>query len=107
MEQFPMNPDVPVFLVVTPAFQSARFIDDTILSVVSQQGDFRIRYHVQDGGSSDGTLAALERWAATLESGAFPLLCAGVTFSFCSEPDGGMYDAINRGFAHLNSNGNE
>jgi hypothetical protein len=37
-----------------------------------------------------------------LNSGSFPLLCSGVAFTFRSEPDGGMYDAINRGFAYLN-----
>ncbi len=102
-----MKSEVPVFLIVTPAFQSSRFLDETILSVVSQAGAFRIRYHVQDGGSTDGTVAALERWASRLDSGSFPLLCSGVEFTFRSEPDGGMYDAINRGFAHLNPAGAE
>uniref|UniRef100_Q02BE9 Glycosyl transferase, family 2 n=1 Tax=Solibacter usitatus (strain Ellin6076) TaxID=234267 RepID=Q02BE9_SOLUE len=102
-----MKTEVPVFLIVTPAFNSAGFIDETILSVVSQAGAFRIRYHVQDGGSTDGTVAALERWASRLGSGTFPLLCSGVEFTFRSEPDTGMYDAINRGFAHLNPAGAE
>ncbi len=102
-----MTSECPVFLVVTPAFGSAALIDETILSVVSQAGDFRIRYHVQDGGSTDGTLAALERWASTLESGNFPVLCAGVEFTFRSEKDEGMYDAINRGFDHLKPSGAE
>jgi glycosyltransferase involved in cell wall biosynthesis len=102
-----MTSECPIFLVVTPAFRSAALIDETILSVVSQAGDFRIRYHVQDGGSADGTLAVLDRWASMLASGSFPILCTGVEFSFRSEKDSGMYDAINRGFDHLNPSGGE
>jgi glycosyltransferase involved in cell wall biosynthesis len=96
-----MSLEVPVFLIVTPSFNSETFIDETILSVVSQAGPFRIRFHVQDGGSTDGTLAKLEHWASLLDAGTFPLLCGGVEFSFHSEKDAGMYDAINRGFDHL------
>jgi glycosyltransferase involved in cell wall biosynthesis len=91
----------PVFHIVTPAYNSAAFIDETIQSVVFQTGNFRIRYHVQDGGSRDETVAKLERWSALLGAGTLPLLNAGVEFTFASEKDGGMYDAINRGFARL------
>ncbi len=87
------------FSVVTPAFNGARFIDETIVSVVGQAGPFTIRYHVQDGGSTDGTLDRLARWQARLEAGAFPMRCRGIEFTYASERDGGIYDAINRGFA--------
>jgi glycosyltransferase involved in cell wall biosynthesis len=86
------------FSIVTPCFNGARFIDETIMSVVAQAGPFSIRYHVQDGGSIDGTLDKLARWQARL-AGDFPLLCQGVEFSYASAPDRGMYDAIATGFA--------
>ena len=38
------------FCIVTPCLNAERFIDETIFSVVSQAGPFRIRYHIQDGG---------------------------------------------------------
>ena len=85
------------FSIVTPCFNGARFIDETIMSVVAQAGPFAIRYHVQDGGSTDGTLDKLARWQARL-GGDFPLLCQGVEFSYASARDRGMYDAINAGF---------
>ncbi|MEO8593447.1 MAG: glycosyltransferase [Candidatus Solibacter sp.] len=97
----------PVFLIATPTFNSCEFIDQTIQSVIFQAGAFRIRYHVQDGGSSDSTLARLEHWRALLQSGTLPLLCEGVEFSFASESDRGMYDAIQRAFAHLAATGEE
>jgi glycosyltransferase involved in cell wall biosynthesis len=43
------------FSIVMPVFNGTRFLDETILSVLAQAGDFRLRYHIQDGGSTDGT----------------------------------------------------
>lgn len=85
------------FLVTTPVLNGARFIDETILSVVAQAGPFTIRYHIQDGGSKDETLAKLAAWKRRLSD--FPLVCDGVEFSFASEPDAGLYDGVARGFA--------
>ena len=67
---------------------------------MSQAGDFRLHYHIQDGGSGDATLAIVRRWERLLRSGDFPILCAGLAFSYASAPDTGMYQAINRGVAH-------
>jgi len=83
------------FYIITPAYNAAQYIDETIVSVVTQAGDFSIRYHVQDGGSSDGTLAILQKWHNDLKDN------PAVLFSYASEQDGGMYDAINKAFAAL------
>jgi glycosyltransferase involved in cell wall biosynthesis len=85
------------FCIVTPCRNAAAFIDETIFSVISQAGPFSIRYHVQDGSSVDGTVEKLERWHRVLTPG-FPLCCSGVEFSYASEPDSGMYHAVDRGF---------
>jgi glycosyltransferase involved in cell wall biosynthesis len=85
------------FCIVTPCRNAAAFIDETIFSVISQAGSFSIRYHVQDGGSTDGTVEKLETWRGLLDAG-IPRCCEGVQFSYASEPDGGMYDAVARGF---------
>lgn len=87
-----------LFTIVTPTLNSEEFLDETIASVVSQAGDFGIRYHVQDGGSTDGTAAILEAWQARLSSGALPVRCRGIAFSYRVSRDGGMYQAINRAF---------
>lgn len=96
--------DGPIFCIVTPAFNSERYIDATIESIVNQAGAFRIRYHVQDGGSRDGTLARIKEWAARVSRREFSPACQGVEFSFDSSPDRGMYDAINKGFVALEPN---
>lgn len=85
------------FIIVTPVLDGEKFLDETVLSVISQSGPFSIRYHVQDGGSTDGTRSILEAWKRRLE-GDFPIRCEGVEFSFDSAPDRGLYDAVNRGF---------
>lgn len=84
--------------ILTPCLNAAHYIDDTILSVIGQVGDFAIRYHVQDGGSTDGTINRLEYWAQQLKKTDFPGFCRELEFSYDSGADDGIYDAINRGF---------
>jgi glycosyltransferase involved in cell wall biosynthesis len=85
------------FCIVTPCLNAVRYIDETIFSVLSQAGAFEIRYHVQDGGSTDGTLEKLERWTRLLQTG-LPSCCQRVEFTYGSEKDDGLYDAVSRGF---------
>ncbi|MFN4100266.1 MAG: exostosin family protein [Pararhodobacter sp.] len=89
--------------IVTPSFNAAETIDRTIHSVLSQAGDFRIRYHVQDGGSTDGTQGRIDAWRRRLRKGDFPCACHGIRLSCASEPDSGMYDALVRGFGGLDA----
>ncbi|MGD1712190.1 tetratricopeptide repeat protein [Dapis sp. BLCC M172] len=86
------------FFVVTPCLNAVATIDETIKSVISQSGDFSIQYHVQDGGSTDGTVERLRYWEGVLSAGSSDLQCGGVEFSWVSEPDQGMYDAVMKGF---------
>jgi glycosyltransferase involved in cell wall biosynthesis len=89
----------PLVIVVTPALNSVRFIEETISSVVGQRGAFELRYHVQDGGSTDGTVDILKAWEIKLAR-RNPTGGAPVRFSWSSQKDSGMYDAITRGFEH-------
>jgi glycosyltransferase involved in cell wall biosynthesis len=92
---------VPTFCITTPCYNGVAFLDDTISTIMTQAGNFHLRYHVQDGGSTDGTVAKLERWQRLFDRGDLPINCRSVGFSFTSERDHGMYDAINRGLARL------
>jgi len=85
--------------IVTPTFNRADYLAATIESIVSQKGDFELEYIVQDGGSGREVLEILERWQARIAAGDFRPGCRQLQFSYFSEPDTGMYDAINKGFA--------
>jgi hypothetical protein len=71
--------------IVTPSFNQARFIEETLCSVLDQ-GYPQLEYLVMDGGSTDISAGILRRFGDRLAY-------------WCSEPDGGQYDAINKGFA--------
>ena len=90
------------FLIVTPVFNAAAFIDEAVASVVRQGlAGYSLHYHVQDGGSTDGTLDKLGAWERRLREGLYLPHTGTIVFSFESERDGGMYDALQRGFARL------
>ncbi len=88
--------------IVTPSFNSARFIRETMLSVITQAGDFSIQYIVCDNCSTDDTKRIVTEVQRLLENGELPIACNGVELIFKSEPDQGMYDAISKGFALAN-----
>lgn len=92
-----MTPAVK-FSIVTPAFNSKKFLRETIESVISQAGDFSIEYFIMDGGSTDGTQEAVQHYQTLLLENSYPILCNEVVIHWCSERDEGMYDAINKGF---------
>jgi glycosyltransferase involved in cell wall biosynthesis len=74
---------VPPLSVITVCFNSARTIRKTLASVATQQLP-GIEYIVIDGGSTDGTLEILAEHAAHITT-------------LVSEPDQGVYDAMNKG----------
>jgi glycosyltransferase involved in cell wall biosynthesis len=73
----------PSITVVTPVFNNAATIGQTLESVRAQ-GYPDLEHVVVDGGSTDGTVEILER-------------AEGVRF--VSEPDDGLSDAVNKGVA--------
>ncbi len=88
-------------LIVTPTRNVEKFLNETILSVVSQVGDFDLHYHIQDSQSTDTTLDIVNYWEQTLRRNDHPWGQKSISFSWTSEPDGGIYEAINRGFSCL------
>lgn len=86
------------FSIVTPAFNSEKFIGETIESVISQAGSFSIEYLIMDGGSTDGTREIVQRYQKLLLENSYPIQCDEVIIHWYSEKDDGMYDAVNKGF---------
>lgn len=76
--------------IITVCLQSADTIEDTIKTVLSQ--DYKdIEYIVVDGGSTDGTLDIINRYKNKIAK-------------VISEPDKGLYDAMNKGLRSSTGN---
>lgn len=80
VDRFSLNPKVSV---ITVCFNSQQFLERSIQSVLSQS--YRnIEYIIIDGGSTDRTLEIINKYRERINS-------------FISEPDNGIYDAMNKG----------
>jgi glycosyltransferase involved in cell wall biosynthesis len=72
--------------IVTTNFNGAKYLEATILSVLSQNYP-EIEYIIVDGGSTDGSVEIIKKYEKQLAW-------------WISEPDNGMYYAIQKGFDH-------
>lgn len=91
----------PRFSIVTPSFQQALFLAETLDSVLQQKG-VSGDYFVQDGGSTDGSPAIIMQCAQTHPLKQPPEEKSAKTIPLTrweSAPDGGQAAAIARGFA--------
>lgn len=74
--------------IITVTLNNAGYIEDCIQSVLNQDYE-NIEYIVVDGGSTDGTIDIIKKYEDKIDV-------------WISEPDEGMYDAINKGISMSN-----
>jgi len=76
-------PDSPLVTIITVVYNSEHLIEKTICSVINQTcSDYE--YIIVDGGSKDNTVAIIRRYEESISK-------------WISEPDQGIYDAMNKG----------
>lgn len=80
-----MNNSCPVISIITVVFNGANVIEETIKSVINQAYK-NIEYIIIDGGSQDGTVEIIKKFEDKIAY-------------WTSEPDKGIYDAMNKGWA--------
>lgn len=74
---------MPTVSIITITYNAERFLERTIQSIIAQQAtDYE--YIVIDGASKDGTLNLIEQYKDHITT-------------WISEPDRGLYDAMNKG----------
>ncbi len=73
-----------VISIITATYNSSATVEDTLLSVKNQQG-VSVEHIIVDGGSKDNSLDIIKQ---------FPHVT-----KIISEPDNGIYDAMNKGLA--------
>ena len=79
------NTHKPLLSIIIPTFNAASVLKDCLLSITDQQ-EKNVELIVIDGGSTDDTLSLLKEFEQH------------ITF-WVSEPDNGIYDAMNKGIA--------
>ncbi|GAB3927612.1 glycosyltransferase family 2 protein [Mucilaginibacter myungsuensis] len=75
--------------LITVTYNAADTIETCIRSVIAQ-GYLNLQYIIVDGGSTDGTLAIIDKYKQHISI-------------LVSEPDKGIYDAMNKGIAMATS----
>jgi glycosyltransferase involved in cell wall biosynthesis len=75
--------ELPLVSIVTPSYNSGRFIEEAICSVLAQDYP-NVEHIIVDGCSTDGTLEILQKYSDKID--------------WISEPDNGQSEAVNKGF---------
>jgi glycosyltransferase involved in cell wall biosynthesis len=81
-----MKDHLPKISIVTPSFNQADYLEFTIKSVLDQKYP-NLEYIIIDGGSKDGSIEIIQKYANKLHF-------------WISETDKGLYNALNKGFSH-------
>tara|TARA_R110002073_G_scaffold275332_1_gene438969 strand:+ start:145342 stop:146184 length:843 start_codon:yes stop_codon:yes gene_type:complete len=77
----------PTVSIVMPSFNQAKFLEEAIISILDQRDQIH-EFVVLDGGSTDGSVEIIEKYASEIDH-------------WQSKPDGGQSNAIADGFSRV------
>lgn len=77
--------DFPLITIITVVLNGSQYVEQAILSVINQDYP-HLEYIMIDGGSTDGTIEIIRKYEDRIDY-------------WVSEPDKGIYDAMNKGIA--------
>ena len=77
----------PIISVVIPSFNKGKYIGKTLDSIIKQEYP-NLEVIIMDGGSTDGTLKVIEKYASSYPD----------VIKYQSKNDNGQMDAVNKGF---------
>ena len=80
--------------IITTNFNTDKYLEQTIKSILSQKGEFDLEYIITDGGSKDNSLEIIKKYDKEVQDGKWG---ERVTFKYLSEKDSGQSDGINKG----------
>ena len=69
--------------IITTNYNTDKYLEETIKSVLNQKGDFELEYIITDGGSTDNSLNIIKKYKDKLK--------------YISEKDKGQSNGINKG----------
>ncbi len=75
--------ELPLVTVITVVFNGAKYLEETIMSVINQDYP-NMEYIIIDGGSTDSTIDIIHKYEYAIDY-------------WVSEKDSGIYDAMNKG----------
>lgn len=80
--------------IITTNFNTDKYLEQTILSILNQKGDFDLEYIITDGGSRDNSLNIIRKYDKEIREGKWG---SHIEFKYISEKDSGQSDGINKG----------
>lgn len=81
--------------IITITYNAEPVLEKTMLSVLNQTNT-NFEYCIIDGNSKDSTVSIIQKMEQKIQEGAFEGITAD-QFKWISEPDRGLYDAMNKG----------
>ena len=80
--------------IITTNYNTDKYLEQTIKSILGQKGDFDLEYIITDGGSKDNSLEIIKKYDKEVKDGKWG---KRVVLKYLNEKDKGQSDGINKG----------